>query len=785
MAELNKLQSDLAKETLLELEFSQVLEKVKRYCFSELGYEVILNLYPTEDLEFLRTEHEYVSEAVKLTVSDDAIPFDGLTDVRSKLHKTFVQNAFLSSAEMLAVKEVFRSIRIVKEYFASRDEKYDNLRELTSNLHENRLLEKHIDDAIDDVGEVRDTATRELGRIRRDINAKSARLRSRMNKILKDAMDEDYAQEDFVSMREGRFVIPVKAGHKRHFNGIIHGVSQTGSTVFMEPAEIIEMNNELSLLMSEEKREIHRILSNLTEEIGVEARQYLSSVEIMARLDSISARAKYALEFGGVKPEILDDGEIYLKDIRHPLLAHSKGLKDVVPLSIDFDAEKRGHLISGPNAGGKTVALKSVGLNLTMALSGIFPLGECRTSYKTIYSSIGDKQSIEHDLSTFSSQIWRLKKILEACYPDVLVLVDEIGSGTDPQEGAALAAGVLDSFIELKVFFIATTHQSSLKTYALNRDVIANASLEFDEKNLKPTYNFLAGIPGNSYAFDLAKNIGLSELVLNRARKYLGSREKALEESIAVLQRYRSEIEDLRKAAIVEKQKAKKAKEQFEEKYKKIKEKREKFVKEARAEAFEIVDKANSLVEKTIREIREEKKPISEIKKEYSEQKKKVEKKLESITPKNHAASAEKFAEGDAVSMLDGGAVGTVLKIEKNKAALVEFNGIKFKLSLNQLKKAQKKEDEKKSLSSDYIRFDVGSQIDVRGKRAEETLRELDDFISDAVAGNLDQITIIHGKGTGALRRAVREYLKGQPMVVSFRTGELVEGGDGVTIVKI
>ncbi len=267
------------------------------------------------------------------------------------------------------------------------------------------------------------------------------------------------------------------------------------------------------------------------------------SLDIIAHLDSLIAKGKYAIEYGGIKPEIWDYNEIYLAKLYHPLLVHSKTKKNVIPLSIEFNEQKRGHLISGPNAGGKTVALKSIGINIAMALSGIFPLGECKTNIRTIYTSIGDFQSIEQDLSTFSSQIVQIREILANHNKDSLVLIDEICSGTDPQEGSALAAAIIDSFIETKTFFVATTHQSSLKSYALNRKEIENDSLEFNEKELKPTYKFLQGIPGNSYALFLAMNLELSDLVIKRARKYIDTRQTELEESIKQLQKYRAEAE--------------------------------------------------------------------------------------------------------------------------------------------------------------------------------------------------------------------------------------------------
>ena len=619
----------LQDSTLKELEFSTVLEYITKYCYTIHGKEIITSLYPTDDLGWLRSEHDFIDEMTHLLTEDENIPFEGSTDIRNLLHKSLIENSILNTGELLGVLDSIRASRLIKSFFSARRERFPLLSQSAEQLFDNILLEKHITEAIDEAAEIRDNASKELFRIRREIAEKSARLRSRIQKILKQVASDDMVMDEFITLRDERFVIPVKVEHKRHIPGIIHGVSQTGSTVFLEPTEVFEMNNEISLLKNEEKREIYKILSGLTAELRDGARRFITSMESIAKLDSWCARARYALDVGGIKPEITDNDELSMRAIRHPLLVQQKGRKGIIPLSIEFDAMKRGHLISGPNAGGKTVALKSIGLNLALALSGIFPLGVCRTNYRVVFSTIGDHQSIENDLSTFSSQILSIKNILSECTSASLVLIDEICSGTDPQEGSALAAGIMDTFIELKLFFVATTHQSTLKSYALSREEIDNASLEFDDEKLKPTYKFLEGIPGNSYAFILADSLGMNRLVLERARKYLGSRHVEIEESIAVLQRYRQEAEKLRQSANEEKQKAEKARLEYETKLKEIRSSRQKFIEEARKEATEIVSEANALIENTIREIREQQRPIADVKKEFNEKRKEIVSKVE------------------------------------------------------------------------------------------------------------------------------------------------------------
>ena len=781
----------LEADSLRQLEFFNILEIISKYSTSELGSRIILDSYPTDDVEALNSEHSLVAEMQELIVSDDPLPLENLKDIRPQLHKSMVQNSILSIEDILSVKDVIRTFRLVQSFFRLKPDLYPGLYDRAEILEDNRMLEKHIGEAIDDSATVKDTATKELQRIRREIIDKSARLRSRIQRIMKQISDEEKLQEDYYSIREGRFVLPVKIESKRQIPGIIHGVSQSGSTVFLEPSEIIEMNNEMSLLLNDEKREVYRILQNLTSEIGVSARSFLSSIEVIAHFDSVFAKAKYALEAGGIKPTITNDSEIYLKNIRHPLLVRSKNKTNVIPLSIDFGKEKRGHLISGPNAGGKTVALKSIGINIAMALSGIFPLGECRTNYRTIFTAIGDNQSIENDLSTFSSQISRLKSIIDNCTKESLILIDEIGSGTDPHEGSALAAGIIDSFLNINLYFVVTTHQSSLKSYALTRPEIENDSLEFNEEHLKPTYKFLTVIPGNSYAFVLAENLGIPDNIITRAKQYIGDKHAEIEDSIRILQKVRFEAEELRNQALTEKNKAESFRKDYETRFKEIKSKRQEIMADARDQAADILKRANSLIENTIREIKEEKRAITDIKKEFNTEKNELSSKVKTIDEQKTGSYDEQdFSIGDLVKMEDSPSIGSIIAIDmENQSSVVDFNDVKFRLPLSLLIKADK-QAKKKALAKSRaggidIKFDTKITIDLRGKRVDECLREVDEFISDAVMGNLSPLTIIHGKGTGALRAAVQEFLAIHPSVRNYRNGTLTEGGDGVTVVEL
>jgi DNA mismatch repair protein MutS2 len=834
----------LLERSLHELEFHKVLERVAQFAWSDEAKELLTELRPTPDTTWLRAEHERVNECIRLINLAEPLPMEGLSDVRSMLHKSRIAGACLSSSELLSVRDMMRSSRLVRAFFNARRETFPMLVEFCQPLHEHRLIEKHIADAIDDAGNVRDTASQELGRIRHEITDTSNRLRSRLQKLLKKVVEDDVVQDEFITQRDGRFVLPMKTEYKRHIPGIIHSVSQTGSTVFLEPAETFEMNNELSLLHSEERREIERILTVLTGEIGAEAEDFLDSVGILARVDASHAKARYASEYDGIKPDIVDENVVILSKAHHPVLVQShkkSGKSSVIPLSIEFDGTLGeasdnavfGHLISGPNAGGKTVALKSIGLNVALALAGIFPFGYCKTNYREIFTAIGDNQSIENDVSTFSSQMLRLKEILMNASEAALILVDEICSGTDPQEGSALAVGIVEGFLNRKAFFVVTTHQSSLKSYALTKAGISNASMEFNTEKMESTYRFLSGVPGNSYAFALARRIGTPPMVMERAQEYLGDKHSALEESIEVIQQYRREAEKLRRDAEDVKQRAEKRKTEYDQKFAEFKAKYNDLMRVAKQEAADIVNDANKLIESTIRDVREAAKEeleiakraleqnislketsqrskkaaskvgansssqgsaelsvktLADVRKEFEEEKQKIKQAAaKQAAPKDAKPDTpDELQEGDLVTMQGFETAGMIVTIDRESAsAIVEFDAVKMRTSLSSLHRVSAKQLKSAKKASVPINFDAKTEIDVRGMYSDEAVKTVEQAISAALTGNVHSLRIIHGKGTGALRQAVQLHLQNHPAVKSQRNGLLTEGGAGVTVVEL
>lgn len=786
---MNDVEEALLRAALDELEFSKVLSSVAGRCLTAMGQERVLAMRPGRHAEAIRTDLQRVQEVSDVLAGGDTLPYERLADIRPLMTRARIEGNYLSAGDLLAVGEALATSRSLRRFFHERGDRSPAMRAFVEPMTEDRMLERHINDAVDETGTVRDNASRELQSIRRDIADLSARLRSRLQKILRKFGEDEVLQDDFVTQRDGRFVLPVRVENKRSVEGIIHGVSASGSTVFMEPAETFDMNNDLSLLHNRELREIQRILVTLTAEVAGAAEGLVTTADILIDIDTLQARARHAIDYGGIQPTIVDDDMVELVNVHHPVLRQQAWQTkiDVVPLRVSFDGTTRGILISGPNAGGKTVAMKTIGLSLAMAMSGMFPLGMCTTNVRRLFTAIGDHQSIDSNLSTFSSQIIRLRDILSYCASDALVFIDEICAGTDPAEGGALAAGILDSLLERRACFVVTTHQSSLKQYALTRPGIRNASLAFDETKMMPTFRFLNDVPGNSYAFVLAKNVGLPDVVVERARGYLGDRHDELERSIAAMQRFRTEAETLHRDAAAEAARAERLRKDYEDRLRTVQKKKNDIVDEAENEARELLREARALVENTIREVREQQKAPGEVKKEFERQRDAIERKTEKRQKEQRGAepAGADIVVGSTVSVSGTSSVGDVVELDaKAGTALVDVNGIRFRFPLKQLQVSSRKASAPSRGDGVFMKFDARVSADVRGMRADEALKTVEVFISDGILGNLTTATIIHGKGTGALRKVIHDYLHEHPQVRSYRVGTIEEGGDGVTILE-
>lgn len=773
---------ELFASSLDQLEFHRVLEHIAGFASSSLGVEHLSEIAPGDDAETIRTDLRIVAELRAIVQSDENLPLDAIFDVREALAVARIGGAVLSAENLLHISSTFAALRKVRDFVAERRERFPALYTLTSPIHSNRLVEKHITDAIDDRGAVRDNASRDLARIRRDIIDRSAALRQRLQRILRKVSEEELLTDDFVTLREGRLVLPVRVENKRKIPGIIHGESQTGSTVFLEPAEIFDMNNEISELTFAERREVERILRTLTEEVGAEAASFLTSMERLRIVDSAMARARFAERYNCVEPTITDEREIRLVNARHPILMLR--LDKVVPMSIDLSAKDHTVVISGPNAGGKTVAMKTLGLITAMTLAGIHPpAAECTVHPCAVFTDIGDQQSIENDLSTFSSHIGRIGQILHQVEEGDVVLLDEIGTGTDPDEGGAIAASILNDLVSRGAFVLATTHHSALKIFAYDTSGVRNAGMEFDTRTITPTYRFTLGIPGNSYAFEMIERLGLPDRVISGARARLGEERnrmseiiKELEQSLVEAQRQSAEAErDRREAETV--------RTQLEEQQRTLKNQRQELVAEARREAKEILESANSMIENTVREIRAgaDRDQVREMRKAISE----TRDHLQEEARKAAAASRPAFQTGDTVRMKGGTQIGEIASdVDEKGNVMVQFGTVRMRSNTADLEQVSRREARREGVGRRTVvnAENADVRVDLRGMYPDEAEARVEQAITAAINANVTVLELIHGKGTGVLRQRIQQFLRNHPSVESFRLGSMEEGGAGVTV---
>lgn len=779
---------ELMVSSLEQLEFHKVLEHIAGFAVSSLGVEHLADMLPLADEEAIRREVRMVAEVRDTLRRGELLPLDAIYDVREALAVARIQGAYLSAENLLHCVGTLSAMRRTREYFSHRRELYPLMHELTGRIHTNRLLEKHIGEAIDDAGNVRDNASRDLARIRRDIIDKSAALRSRLQKILRRVSDEELVTDEYVTLREGRLVLPVKVDAKRKIPGIIHGESQTGSTVFLEPAEIFDMNNEIAELTFAERREVERILRTLTEELGAESGLFLESVTILQLVDSLNARARYAERSNCVEPTVTDAERIHLVDAYHPLLLLR--LPKVVPMTLELDAATRAIVISGPNAGGKTVAMKTLGLVTAMALSGIHPPAlECTVSSCSVFSDIGDQQSLENDLSTFSSHMSRIGEIIRNASAGDVVLLDEIGTGTDPDEGGAIAASILDHLLARRAFILATTHHSSLKIYAYETEGVLNAGMEFDTATITPTYRFVAGMPGNSYAFELIERLGFEPAVLADARERLGEERNRMTEIIGQLEQSLAESRSLSDEHRRRKAEAEAVRAKYDADARELAERRQAIVAEAREEARQTLARANSLIENAVREIRSGagNDRVKELRRSIDASREA----LVEAAAANGATEAKEepaFKQGDTVRMRGGTQIGELQFDPDEKGnVVVQFGAMRMRSHVDDLEVVTRREirREQSGRAAVVNAEEAESRIDLRGMYADEALIRLEQCITAAFNANLTHLEIIHGKGTGVLRKRVHEYLAAHPGIASYRGGALTEGGAGVTIAEL
>jgi DNA mismatch repair protein MutS2 len=780
------------ERVLRVLEYDKIREKVVSFASSSLGKARAEELHPSSDLAEVEAWQQATAEGVTVYRLRGLIPLGGIHDIRSSVRRAAL-GGILSAQEMLDTADTIMAGRRLKKFLQDTHEQetIPMLMELAEMLPELKQLEDEIRQVVDDNGDIRDSASPELRRIRGEKRAQQARIKERLESIIRTPSYQKMLQDPIITQRNDRYCVPVKVEYRGSFDGIVHDQSASGSTLYIEPAPVVRLANDLRELQIKEEREIQKILQQLSASVGQHAGELQDGQEALAELDFIFAKTAYARELRAVRPHMNDQGIVRVKRARHPLIDPDVVVPSDLRLGEDFILL----VITGPNTGGKTVTLKTFGLLTLMAMSGLHvPADEdsVLSTFDEVFADIGDEQSIEQSLSTFSSHMTNIVQILNQVDFRSLVLFDELGAGTDPTEGAALAMSILDFLKERGVRTVATTHYSELKAYAYNEPNAINASVEFDVQSLRPTYRLLIGVPGRSNAFAISERLGLRQDIIERAKSRLTTEEVAVDELIRKLEQnqhiaaqerekaeaLRRELEQLRDEFEKEKQAFYKQKDRIMER---AEEEARKAVQKAEREASEIVEELRRIAAEERGQIKEHR--LIELRKELEGKVPKLKK--EAKKPKAKPADRP-LQVGDHVSVVHLGQKGHILEI-KDDQVLVQIGMIKTKVKKDQLELLPPEKEPTRTVvgrkQSEPKR--VSLEIDLRGATVEEGIHALDKHIDDAILAGLGTVHVIHGKGTGALRAGIQEYLKTHRQVKSFRYGVEGEGGNGVTVVTL
>jgi DNA mismatch repair protein MutS2 len=784
------------ERTLRTLEFEKIKEMLAQRTATSLGREVCAGLAPSRD--FLEVQHrqEETSEARRLYQAGKSIPLGGIHDLRPAVGRA-MRAGMLEPAELLDVADTIASARRLKKFLQDNREDAPILASLSNMIGAFHNLEGEIRQAITEHGEVADDASPALHQIRRAQRTISSRIKEKLESYIRGP-GAKYLQEPIVTIRDDRYVIPVKIEHRNQVPGIVHDQSQSGSTLFIEPMPVVELNNELKELALKEREEIARILMRLSSLVAAEGRNLMETLKALAQIDFASAKGRLSLDLDCVAPELAREPILEIRKGRHPLL---KG--NVVPTDVHLGISFDTLVITGPNTGGKTVTLKTMGLFVLMAQSGLHlpaGFGTRMGIFDQVFVDVGDEQSIEQSLSTFSSHMTNIVRILNELDGKALVLLDELGAGTDPAEGAALAMSILEHLHARGAKTVATTHYSELKTFAYTRPRVENASVEFDVETLRPTYRLLIGVPGASNAFEISKRIGLNPMLVERARQFLTKEQEKVEDLIQGIHATRAELERERAEAARLRQEAQQMRAEFEQKYRGAEQKAAEALEKARAQAAQILTQARREAEAIIDELKAALKREREAERQQAIQSARqrlagARAQLEAgAQPRRTGEPPKGLKPGDLVQIISYGQTGYVLaEPDASGNVLVQAGILKITVPLADLARAAEPEGAKRKTpaaggarSSAVAKArEVSTEIDLRGLTVEEALEKVDKYLDDAILAGAPQVRIIHGKGTGALRKAIADFLKGHRHVASFRLGMMGEGGDGVTIAKL
>ncbi len=776
------------EKSLRVLEWQKVQGLVASQASFSLSRDNIKTLTPSTDLDQVKQRLALTSDAVRLLNVHGEAPFGGATDIKRAVGKARL-GGILETDQLLSLADFLYCTTQLKKYFGGET---GPVAELGNSLLGSKVLKDEIERCIHPDGHVRDQASAELGRLRNRIRTLSSRIKERLDALLHSPGMQKILQDPIVTVRSGRYVVPVRSEYRNRFQGIVHDQSGSGATLFMEPSFSVELNNDLNVAEQEEEAEIQRILKRLSGLVGEKASDLLANVEIVTELDSIFARARYSRQIDGIEPEMNASGRINIKQGRHPLL---KG--DVVPIDIWLGDKFHVLVITGPNTGGKTVTLKTVGLFSLMAQAGLHipaGLGSELAVFRGVYADIGDEQSIEQSLSTFSSHMTTIVEVLDVLEPNSLVLLDELGAGTDPTEGAALATAILEYLRRRNICTIATTHYSALKSYAYSHEGVENASVEFDLETLRPTFRLAVGIPGKSNAFAISRRLGLLEEIVEKAQSLLSSDYIRVEDIIGEMESNRRLAERERLSGERFKAEYADLKAKYETLLADLKENRDVLMEEARREAQNLIIETQSELNQILGQARRKGQVELEVDvKEYREELALRQEKLESGQRKRpKVAGPANLKQGEEVRIKSLRQTGFVLEPPTASGDVQVQAGImKITVQVGDLERVSRPDTARTTNKGGISRAhlakssSIRSEIDLRGKTVEEGLTLVDKYLDDAFLSSLARVRIIHGKGTGVLGEAIQRYLDSHPHVQDIRYGAPNEGGHGVTVVEL
>lgn len=782
------------QKSLYTLEFPKVIDAVAEHTVSVLGKEQLKQLRPSTNLEEVIRRQEETDDGARLLRMKGGIPIAAFEDIRPHLKRITI-GASLNGEEVAQIGRVLKGIREMKNFFEQMKEEeieLQQLYQLSDAIQPMGKLERSIFSIVDEGGHVLDDASPKLRGIRTGMKTTEGRVREKLEGTIRGSQSR-FLTDAIITMRNDRYVIPVKAENRNTFGGVVHDQSSTGQTVFVEPQSVVDLNNRLRQYQSEERHEVERILAELTNDIAPNVEGIQDNLQLLIQFDFINAKARYAKEIKATRPIVSEDNHVAFIEARHPLIEEGKVVANDLIIGEDYQTM----IVTGPNTGGKTVALKTLGLLQLMGQSGLqLPVQEESTMgvFSSVFADIGDEQSIEQSLSTFSSHMTNIVTILEQMDEKSLILLDELGAGTDPQEGAALAIAMLDAIATKGSYVMITSHYPELKAYGYNRPGTINASMEFNVETLSPTYRLLIGIPGRSNAFEIARRLGLESTIIDSAKQLMSGESQSVDEMIQDLETKRKQADEETQQLRIELREAEKLHRELKQSYEDYQADREELKKKAKQEANKIVEEAQKDAEQIISDLRQrqlEGETGANVKEhELIDARTKLsglkqeEEKLKKNKVLKKAKRKKELKAGDDVHVQSFGQKGTLVEKAEGNQWVVQMGMLKMKLDANDLVLAKQEAEPKTRQTS--VRASVGSvstEIDLRGERVEAALHQLDQYLDQALLANYPKVTVIHGMGTGAVRKAVQEALKKHPQVKSYKDAPANQGGNGATIV--